>query len=134
MKYLLLFLFIYSSLQAKAQVSFYGPTQVGNGNTQYNYMQTKFDNDHKNAVNSIIERKKIDSNFNHIKYYDLIIWAPANNTDFSNGLKEYLKSKGYKERLSAVLYNSENEMGIDIELDKKDSTLVFTVKHLPEKK
>lgn len=135
MKYLILLtLFISSYARSFCQTNYYGPTQIGNYNTQNNYMQPRLDKDNASMLLKFIKQMKVDSNFYDIRHFKMSYAIGSNGMQMLLDICKFLQKNGYTNvypgtRYDQVMYTEMPE-GIIIGLDKKDSTMTFKVGQL----
>lgn len=128
-KYIILIKFIFTSYYLFSQTNNISINQSGSNNKQYNTFNISDNNtltlkDKVNIIN-FINKLQRDSNF-HAKYFSTLIVSGNNVGLFQIQLVELMKNNGYIYKMEGTHYGT-NFMGLNITLNKNDSSIVITI-------
>lgn len=106
---------------------FNGPTQVGNNNTQNNYVEKELNEQAQKELWDFIYRLQLDSAFFHVKYFNLGVTPYSNGAKVSAQIYDFLTKKGLINGTIGTHYFDGMLKGVAIELSPRDSTITVTV-------
>jgi len=141
MKLLFTILLLFICLVCRSQTTisnpqFNAPAQIGNNNTQNNYIDRHITDNDKLTIDKIMKEKKADSNFYAVKYFRIFTSFQGTNAgSMIPEIADYLKSKGLIQiRGGWVSNNDEVIKNITIDLNKVDSSFHFSFGYLTNEK